>query len=385
MKFIKLKYISSICLLTLLVSCSSNVSTPTVEETPQVTPLEASATPTPPPTPTPSPSPTPTLPTPLTLIASEVLEAPVFEEGTPFYIHGALQVNGIHLTDQNGNIFQLRGVSTHGIQWFSQYTTKESFQTLRDDWQANAIRLTLYADTESMYPENQEAYTKILEDAIAAATDLGLYVIVDWHILADGNPLLHQEDANTFFAYFSTKYQNYPNMIFELCNEPNGGTVSWDECIKPYADSVLAIIRKNAPNALAIVGTPHWCQSPLSVVRNRIDDPQVVYAFHFYANSHRDPLRETFENALIKYELPLFVSEFGTCDASGTGDINAQESDMWLDLIDSYEISWMNWSLCNKEETSALLLPQAPASNWTDTDLTPNGHYIKTRLQSYSK
>ena len=130
------------------------------------------------------------------------------------YIHGALRVDGIHLTDKNDQIFQLRGVSTHGIQWFNQYTTEESFKTLRDDWQVNTIRLALYADTESMYPENQESYTKLLEDAIAAATHLGLYVIVDWHILADGDPLLHQEDANTFFDYFSTKYQNYPNMLF---------------------------------------------------------------------------------------------------------------------------------------------------------------------------
>lgn len=279
----------------------------------------------------------------------------------------------------------MRGVSTHGIQWYSQYTTEETFKTLRDDWQINAIRLALYADTESRYPENQEAYTTILENAITAATNLGLYVIVDWHILADGDPLLHQEDASTFFDYFATKYQNYPNLIFELCNEPNGGKVSWDESIKPYADTLLKVIRKNSPNTLVIVGTPKWCQSPLSVVRNRIDDPQVVYAFHFYANSHKDPLRETLENAIVKYELPLFVSEFGTCDASGTGDINIEQSNTWLDLLDQYQISWMNWSLCDKDESSALLVPNASSANWSDEALTENGHFIKARLQSYTK
>ena len=381
MPFRKFKYILPLCLLTLSAGCQSTPSTPTTIETPTNSIIQTTSTPSPSPTPVPTPTPAP----PLTLKATDILETPSFEQGTPVFTHGALEVKGIHITDQKGEVFQLRGVSTHGIQWYSQYTTEETFKTLRDDWQINTVRLALYADTESQYPQNQEAYTTILENAITAATNLGLYVIVDWHILADGDPLLHQEDATTFFDYFATKYQNYPNLIFELCNEPNGGKVSWDESIKPYADTLLEVIRKNSPNTLVIVGTPKWCQSPLSVVRNRIEDSQVVYAFHFYANSHKDPLRETLENAIVKYELPLFVSEFGTCDASGTGDINVEQSNIWLDLLDEYQISWMNWSLCDKDESSALLMPNAPSANWSDEELTENGHFIKARLQSYTK
>lgn len=381
MPFRKFKYILPLCLLTLSAGCQSTPSTPTTIETPTNSIIQTTSTPSPSPTPVPTPTPAP----PLTLKATDILETPSFEQGTPVFTHGALEVKGIHITDQKGEVFQLRGVSTHGIQWYSQYTTEETFKTLRDDWQINTVRLALYADTESQYPQNQEAYTTILENAIKAATNLGLYVIVDWHILADGDPLLHQEDATTFFDYFATKYQNYPNLIFELCNEPNGGKVSWDESIKPYADTLLEVIRKNSPNTLVIVGTPKWCQSPLSVVRNRIEDSQVVYAFHFYANSHKDPLRETLENAIVKYELPLFVSEFGTCDASGTGDINVEQSNIWLDLLDEYQISWMNWSLCDKDESSALLMPNAPSANWSDEELTENGHFIKARLQSYTK
>ncbi len=381
MKFHKINYLLPLCLLALIVGCQPTSSITISEASQAPTPIIATSTP----SPTPTPTATPTLPPPLTLKASEILNAPTFAEGTPVSKHGALKVNGIHITDENGDIFQLRGVSTHGIQWYSQYATEATFKTLRDDWQVNAIRLALYADTESQYPENQDSYTNILEEAIAATTNLGLYVIVDWHILADGDPLMHQEDASCFFDYFATKYQNYPNLIFEICNEPNGGKVSWDDSIKPYADTILKVIRKNAPQHLVIVGTPKWCQSPLSVVRNRLEDPQVVYAFHFYANSHKDPLRETFENALTKYEIPLFVSEFGTCDASGTGDINIEQSNIWLDLLDQYQIGWMNWSLCDKDESSALLVTSAPSSNWSDEQLTENGHFIKARLQSYTK
>lgn len=383
MNYYKLSHLLSLCLLTFAVGCQSTssitISEPSLLPTPTATPTLAAT-----PSPEPSPTPVPT-PPPLTLKASEVLEAPTFPEGTPAALHGALQVDGIHLTDQNGTIFQLRGISTHGIQWYSQYATESTFKTLRDNWQVNTIRLALYADTESQYPENQDAYTTIVEDAIAAATHLGLYVIVDWHILADGDPLMHQEDASCFFDYFATKYQNYPNLLFEICNEPNGGKVTWDESIKPYADTILKVIRKSAPKQLVIVGTPKWCQSPLSVVRNRLEDPQVVYAFHFYANSHKDPLRETLENALTKYEIPLFISEFGTCDASGTGEINEEQATIWLDLLDHYQISWMNWSLCDKDESSALLAADASSSEWSDKQLTESGRFIRDRLQSYDK
>ncbi len=47
---------------------------------------------------------------------------------------GRLQVSGTKLTDESGNIIQLRGVSTHGISWFPDYVNYDAFATLRDDW-----------------------------------------------------------------------------------------------------------------------------------------------------------------------------------------------------------------------------------------------------------
>ena len=56
---------------------------------------------------------------------------------TPFAQHGRLQVRGIELVDQSGAPFQLKGVSTHGLQWFPQYVSHESFVSLQS-WGANA-------------------------------------------------------------------------------------------------------------------------------------------------------------------------------------------------------------------------------------------------------
>jgi endoglucanase len=50
-----------------------------------------------------------------------------------------------------------------------------------------------------------------------------MYVIVDWHILSDGNPLANEDAAKAFFAEVSERYKGSPNVIYEICNEPNGG------------------------------------------------------------------------------------------------------------------------------------------------------------------
>lgn len=67
--------------------------------------------------------------------------------------HGKLAVKGTQLVDKNGQPFQIHGVSTHGLQWFGQYNNKAAYQTLRDDWGANAIRLAMYVDEGGYYSD----------------------------------------------------------------------------------------------------------------------------------------------------------------------------------------------------------------------------------------
>ena len=61
--------------------------------------------------------------------------------------NGALKVEGTKLVSQKtGKEVQLRGVSTHGINWDVgyPYISKEAFKTLRDKYSVNAIRLAMY-------------------------------------------------------------------------------------------------------------------------------------------------------------------------------------------------------------------------------------------------
>lgn len=292
--------------------------------------------------------------------------------------HGKLSVKGTQLVDKNGNNFQLKGMSTHGLSWFPEFVNESAFKTLRDDWNTNAVRLAMYTAEYNGYCAggSQTELKALIDKGVQAATNLGMYVIIDWHILNDGNPQTNKSEALKFFGEVSEKYKNYDNVIYEICNEPNGN-VSWDNDIKPYAEEVIKVIRKNAPDSVVIVGTPTWSQDIDKAAANPLSEKNVLYALHFYASTHTDWLRQRLTDCYNK-GLPVFVSEFGCCDASGNGGNDFDQTRKWLELLDSYGISYMNWNLANKNETSSALREGTAADgNWSENSLSESGKWIR--------
>lgn len=297
--------------------------------------------------------------------------------------HGALQVQGADLVDAKGEKFQLYGMSTHGIAWFPQYVNKEAFKTLRDDWKSNCVRLALYTDEYNGYCSggNQEELKKLVEDGVSYATELGMYVIVDWHVLNDRNPNVHKEEAQRFFDEMAEKWKNQENVLYEICNEPNSGA-TWEE-IKSYADQIIPVIRKHDSDAVIIVGTPAWSQDVEQALNDPLQYGNVMYALHFYAGTHTEWLRDRAE-ACIRQGLPLFISEFGMCDASGNGGNNFEQAEKWMELLDKYNISFICWNLANKAETSSVLKSGCEKiSDWTEDELSESGLWIRERFKMF--
>ena len=316
--------------------------------------------------------------------ASEDAAKAAAPTGSPLAAYGTLHVEGTALADASGQTVQLRGVSTHGLAWFPQYVNSDAFKTLRDDWGANCVRLALYTAESGGYCEdgNQSELEDLVRQGVDAATDLGLYAIIDWHVLHDLTPLAHMDAAKTFFDAMSSEYADHGNVIYEICNEPNGGT-PWSD-VKSYAEQVIPVIRANDPDAVVIVGTPEWSQK----VNDAAADPltgevgeNVLYALHFYAATHGQDLRDRMVAALDA-GLPIFISEFGTPDASGAGANDLASADSWLDLADERHVSYCCWSLSNKDEAASLLAPGSTAtSGWQEGDLSEAGAWYRDRLR----
>ena len=299
--------------------------------------------------------------------------------------NGKLGILGNDLVNQSGTPIQLTGMSSHGLQWFGEFMNISSIRWMRDDWNVNVVRAAMYTDPGSNgYIANPSLINKVYE-VVDAAVELDMYVIVDWHILADNDPNIYRAEAIDFFKKVSERYSGVPNVIYEIANEPNpagrGGQVNWRDDIKPYAQAVVPAIRANDPDSVIIVGTGTWSQD----VRDAANDPlsfgNIAYAMHFYACTHGQSLRNEVSYALAQ-GVAIFSTEWGTADASGGGSVCAGETRTWINFLNDQNISWVNWSLADKNEGTAALNPGASTTgNWNRSELSPSGTLVRQLLR----
>ncbi len=288
-------------------------------------------------------------------------------------VNGQLSVVGTELVDKNGTPVQLKGLSTHGLTWFPDFISDSIFSQVSKEWDCNLIRLPMYSDIYC--DEGKEPSLSLLKKGVDAAIANDMYVMVDWHILNDNDPNINISEAITFFDMISKEYANFPNIIYEICNEPNGET-SWED-VYNYSNKVIPVIRANSPGAVILVGTTTYDRDLIIASRNPLSYDNVMYVLHFYTATHRSDLQGELLEALDR-GLPVFISECGISEASGDGAIDYESAQKWFSILDEHGISYAVWSLSNKDESSAMLKPDYdPKTPMTDDALTPVGVWIK--------
>ena len=297
---------------------------------------------------------------------------------TPVKKYGQLQVRGSQLCDQNGQPVVLRGVSLGWHNLWPRFYNKGAVDELTNKWHASVIRAAMGVKIEDNYLENPTFALQCMTPVIEEAIKDGVYVIIDWHAHD-----MYTDKAAEFFGKMSAKYGKYPNVIYELFNEPVED--SW-ESLKQYATTVIKAIRANDPDNIILMGCPHWDQDIDKVAASPIEGvSNVMYTVHFYAATHKQYLRDRMQKA-VEGGLPVFVSECAGMEASGGGPLNEEEYDKWIDLMERLKISWVNWSLSDKNETCSMLLPRAKADgNWTDDVIKPWGKLVRKTLMKYNK
>ncbi|GIQ69811.1 endoglucanase [Xylanibacillus composti] len=334
---------------------------------------------------------------------------------------GKLQVIEIDgqmtLADEAGNKIQLRGMSTHGLQWFPEIVNDNAFAALANDWESNVIRLAMYVG-EGGYATKPSVKDLVI-DGIEFAFAHDMYVIVDWHVHAPGDPNEPvYAGAYDFFEELADTYKDHPKfhyIIWELANEPssnnNGGKgltndeAGW-QAVKSYAEPIVDMLREKGDNII-IVGSPNWSQRPDLAADNPIASHNIVYTVHFYSGTHGasdesyppgTPSSErgnVMSNARYALEkgVAVFVSEWGTSEASGDNGPYLAEADVWLEFLNENNISWVNWSLTNKNETSGAFVPfelgKSQATDldpgedqvWVIEELSASGEYMRARIK----
>jgi endoglucanase len=292
---------------------------------------------------------------------------------TPVERHGALQVRDGRITDKDGKPVILRGMSLFWSQWKPRYYSAATISWLRKDWNINLLRVAVGVDYGGYRDHPQRELAKAYR-AIDAAVANGLYVLVDWHAHQP-----HPQEAAEFFEKIARRYGTLPNIIYEPYNEPLD-TIDWSTVIKPYHETVIARIRRIDPDNLIVAGTQSWSQDVDKAAADPIADPNLAYTLHFYAGSHKAWLRAKAVTAM-RLGAALFVTEWGTAGASGNDHYDPAETRLWWDFMERNGISQANWSVADKDETTSILRPGAPAAHWTDAMISTSGLLVRHHLR----
>lgn len=295
--------------------------------------------------------------------------------------HGRLQVSGNRITGKHGRPVSLAGSSFFWSQWMGRFYTAETVAWLKRDWNATMVRAALGITRQDGYlgePEPNRARVTTVVDA-AIANDL--YVLIDWH---DHQAHEHAGQAAAFFSDMARRYGHSPNVIYEIFNEPLADA-SWERDVKPYAVQVIAAIRAHDPDNLIVVGTPAWSQRVDLAAADPIKDPNVAYALHFYAGTHKAELRAKAEEA-IKLGAALMVTEWGVCNADGDGPIDEASVRDWMDFMRRHHLSHCNWAVSDKRESASILRPGASEKGgWSDAELTPAGFLARGLIRGWGR
>jgi endoglucanase len=277
---------------------------------------------------------------------------------------GQLGMSGIQLVDAFNQPVQLRGISSNGLQHSPYCATKESISHFVTNWGINVYRAAIYVDEwEDGYTVNSVFLDDFIENVVQWCKELGIYVIIDWHIIGDPNAYLDDWYHGTsglavdFFEKYSLMYKDETHVLYEIANEPFN--VGWESLVW-YHNLIIDTIRANDPHAIIIAGTPNYSQEIDKAFATPVTNSHnVFYAFHFYAADHGH-LLPLFEEYVVK--LPLFVSAWGISDFDGDGPYNISVANEYLTKCSGVlgtAVSWLQWSLTDIDETASLLEPNS--------------------------
>ncbi len=295
-------------------------------------------------------------------------------EKSPVAQNGHLKVIGTQLSNEKGQPVVLNGISLGWHCFQPRFYTKSTVKWLATDWNVNVVRAAMGVGVEDCYLQNPEFAKKCVENVVKGAVESGVYVIIDFH-----SHKLHTTEAKAFFTEMATKYKNVPNVIYEIWNEPD--YFSW-KVVKEYSSQIVSTIRSIDSDNIILVGSPHWNQDIDSVAADPLlGQKNIMYTMHFYAGTHKKWLRDRTDNAISK-GIPIFISECAGMDATGDGQIDEAEWKAYLEWMKKSKLSWVAWSLSDKNETCSMLLPRANISKWRNDEIKLWGKITKESIKN---
>ena len=329
--------------------------------------------------------------------------------GSPVAKHGRLSISGNKMVSQHGHEVQLKGMS---FFWGNSGAEGRPFYNdavvgwMTHDWKVDVLRAAIGPAND---PQNTSApFTYVgagyidgdeagqwnnVVTVVEGAIRRGIYVIVDWH---SHKATTYTTQSAAFFTRVVQAYGRYPNLIYEIYNEPCNqanrcSNESWDQ-IRNYSNTVVSAIRTaetslgaGTHNNVVIIGTRGFSslENPGEINSSPVTGTNLAYSLHFYNDQwHWDNFWGRAET-ILSANRAVFVSEFGISTSDGGGSVNTDRGNQWLTRLNGAKVSWVNWSITNKNESSAALVPSAGTNGgWTTAQLSTSGNWVRNILRN---
>lgn len=273
-----------------------------------------------------------------------------------------IRVQGNQFVDEDGKEFIFRGVSLSDPDRLQKagHWNKAYFQAAKD-WNANVVRFPVHP--QAWRARGEKEYLKLLDQGIRWASELGLYVIIDWHSIGNMRTELFQAPMyNTtrtetlrFWKTIAERYANNPTVaLYELFNEPTGydgklGRTSWEQH-KALMEEIIDIIYAHDRSAIPLVAGFNWAYDLTPVEDNPIDRPGIAYVAHPYPQKRTPPWESKWERdwGFVADTYPIVATEFGFMSADGRGahvPVIGDETygKAIIDYFNKKGISWTAW------------------------------------------
>jgi len=307
-----------------------------------------------------------------------------------------ISVKGNAFVDEVGKIMVFRGLNTSDPDKLEKqgHWNKAYFEEIKN-WGANVVRFPIHP--RAWRERGEKEYIALLDQGIGWATELGLYIIIDWHSIGNLRSNLYQHPMyNTtltetleFWRAMALQYKDHNTVaFFELFNEPTVGSgrfgiCSWGQW-KEMMEEVITVIRVNGGKAVPLVAGFNWAYDLTPVKENPINAAGIAYVSHPYPQKREKPWEDQWTRdwgyAAEKY--PLFLTEIGFCGADDRGaHIPVISDESYGDAITTYTrekgISYVVW----------VFDPQWSPMLFTDWEFTPSrqGKYFKKALQEANR
>ena len=309
------------------------------------------------------------------------MAAVTYPKGTPVYQNGKLHVQNGRLVNECDHEVQLRGLSTDNMSIYSKCYSSNSIKALASEWNASLFRISVNTNGEGGYCLNgsdqwisRSSYNEKVDDLVRNCGLNGIYCVVDWHLAGNGDPTANMKDATLFWKHMAQRYKNFDHVIFELCDNADGVSLS---TLKSYNDSMISLIRQYDTEKVILCGVPSKNRDFGSVSSTSLTDKNALYALHFAAGTDGQSLRDKVD-AAISNSLPVFVSEF-TLSSTNGGSINTSEGETWIEWMKTRGLSWAYASYSDGSNADAALLTgSCSTKNWNT--LSSSGEFIKGEL-----